>query len=160
MSKKQTQPWSEFRTRLREEVAALSAGDSLLVAEPDPAGGPAPDEVGPRRWRRRPKPRRGIGRYVQFLRWDEGIGAECVSRSYRDTTDEQQRRLLGLGWSDPRDHPPRSGRSDNHEMWFGLDEVDRPAEICEQSLRILGDEAPDERWTWQQDPPAGHGFRG
>ncbi|MGD6741544.1 hypothetical protein ACOKM3_06810 [Streptomyces sp. BH106] len=47
-----------------------------------------------------------------------------------------------------------SGRSENHEMWFGLDEVDRSARISTDSLRGLGEEPPDARWTWRKDPPA------
>lgn len=140
----------------------MDAGETLVVSEPDPepdAGtGPGPGNVAGewrRLWWRLSKSRRQVGRYVQFIRWDEGISAECVSRAHRDTSDERERQLLALGWSDPRAHPPRSGRSENHEMVFGIDEVDRLADICAQSLRVLDEEPPDERWTWRKDPAVG-----
>ncbi|MFI7005537.1 TY-Chap domain-containing protein [Streptomyces sp. NPDC050145] len=137
--------WGAFQKRLREALTGMVAGETLVVSEPDPE----PD-AGRGLWRRWSKSRRSVGRYVQFIAWDEGISAECVSRAHRATSDEQERRLLELGWSDPRTHPRRSGRSSNHEMEIGLDEVDRLAHICAQSLRVLDEDPPNERWTWQK----------
>ncbi|MGW5739640.1 MULTISPECIES: TY-Chap domain-containing protein [Streptomyces] len=146
--------WSKFRDRLRAEVAGMREGDTLVVFEPDPEPAPVPDAPGRRWWQRRPKSRPETGRYVQFMRWHDGFSAECVSLAYRKMTEAQKQWLLSLGWSDPDSHPPGGGRSENHEMWFGLDEVERLAQISTDSLRVLGEEPPDAQWTWRKDPPA------
>lgn len=43
----------------------------------------------------------------------------------------------------------------SHTIVAGIDEVDRLADICAQSLRVLDEEPPDERWTWRKAPAVG-----
>ncbi|MDH2414577.1 hypothetical protein [Nocardioides sp. CER19] len=140
-----TDAWQVFRDRLGSELVALPVDHSLLVSEPDPPAGPAPA----RKWWQlgAAGPRAVPGRYVQFLRWEDVVRAECVSGAYRDVSETQHRALLDLGWSDPAANPKRWG-TDNYVYDAAPAELAQLADLCARSLDVLG-ARPDADWRWQ-----------
>ncbi len=152
--------WEQFRGRLASALRALPAGSTLVVAEPAPPRDPAP----PRRWWQpwQPKGRQQAGRYVQFIRWDgrdapggraeDVFSGECVSGAYRAVSEEQHRRIVALGWSDPRTTAGRRSATNaagNFSYEAPLSRVDELAGLCTAALAILGDRAPDTTWSWE-----------
>ncbi|MBC9714850.1 hypothetical protein H9Y04_20065 [Streptomyces sp. TRM66268-LWL] len=160
MDFKEEAEWKQFRGRLASALRALPAGSTLVVTEPDPPRDPAP----PRRWwqPRQPKGRQQTGRYVQFIRWDgadapgaraeDVFSAECVSGAYRGISEEQHRRIVALGWSDPEAPAGRRNAGNaagNFSYEAPLSHVDELAGLCAAALAVLGDRAPDSTWRWE-----------
>ncbi|MFT4083014.1 MAG: hypothetical protein QM638_10540 [Nocardioides sp.] len=137
--------WQAFGHRLLRELSELPVGASLLVSEPDPEPSPAPA----RKWWQftANRPRAVPGCYLQFQRWEEVVRAECVSGAYRVVSESAHAELMALGWSDPATQPARWG-TDNYVYDADPDELEPLADLCVQSLELIGAKA-DAAWTWR-----------
>lgn len=133
--------WESIRARLRDELKTLAAGDAVVLAESKSAQPPA--RSGLLGWLRRPA--RVPVRYVQFLRLDEYLAAECVGPGFWPSTPEQQRALLARGWNGPRATPGYP--SENFSRLLGVDDPDGAADLGIDALAMLGGD-PCADWEW------------
>ncbi|GAB2453102.1 hypothetical protein GCM10027062_37240 [Nocardioides hungaricus] len=131
--------WHRLERELVGEIESLGEMESLVAEEEPPEPGPA---RGLLRRRAAPPP----VRYVQFLRHDGALFAECVgSRDHFGgdwpVTDEQHASLRALGWRAPGDDDPTGTQPAYPNYWWtdpSGAEVAAAGRLGAAALRVLG----------------------
>jgi hypothetical protein len=126
--------WDAWRTRLAHELSTLEDREYVILGEPRP-------EPEPRRglFRRRPDP--PPHRFVQFLRIDDQVTAECVGATsfggYLDIPPHRHERLRELGWNAPGDTSEVAWGAPNYRRYATTDEAESLASLAVDSLQVL-----------------------
>jgi hypothetical protein len=132
--------WDAWRTRLAHELSTLEDREFVILGEPRPAQGPPRGLL-----RRRPDP--PPHRFVQFLRIEDQVTAECVGATsfggYLDIDPDDHERLRALGWNAPGDTSEVEWGAPNYRRFAGPDDSQELAQLTVDSLRVLG-LGPDE----------------
>lgn len=128
--------WAGVTCDLRAALERLADGEFLIMGEPAPAPGPRLRLFG---WQ--PKP--PSARYVQVLRIDEVLSAECVGATSLGGTWEMDDvtidRLCGLGWLTPEESRAEYGSlTPNFDTYVELRCGPGLADLMVASLALLG----------------------
>ena len=132
-------PYAEWAAVTRDLASALEClddGDFLILGESTSALGPRRGLFG-----RPPKP--AATRYVQVLRVDEVLSAECVGACALGGTwsmdDATIGRLTGMGWLTPAESCAAYGRiTPNFELYAELHASTALTDLMVASLAVLG----------------------
>lgn len=130
--------WTALRDRVAAALASLPDGEFLVVGEPE---GPREPARGLLRRRPEPPPRR----YVQFLRLEDGVSAECVGATSfggdYEITPAQHEQLRALGWKAPGDTGKAEEASwgyPNYRLESRAEDAAALAQLAVDSLVVLG----------------------
>ncbi len=129
--------WAGVRRDLISALGGLADREFLIMGEPTPDTGP------PRRglfsWRPQPEPTR----YVQVMRLEEVLSAECVGAVSLGGTwkmgDPTIQRLRALGWLTAAESYAAYGENTpNFELFVDIESASELPDLLVASLAILG----------------------
>ena len=131
--------WDGVRAHLAGTIRSLHHAGFVVVGEPPGA----PRRVGLFRRTEHPPTR-----YVQLLRLDDELHAECVGTSAvggpLEVSPEVAARLLAMGWAPPGDD---AGTVPNYVVTAQVTDAERLADLGARTLQLLGLQPGDLVWT-------------
>jgi hypothetical protein len=129
--------WDELRAACAAAVEPMTDRDFVVIGEPRAAAKP---EGLRGMFSRRPAP--PPSRFVQALRIDDRLGAECVGAASFGGADHidaaTDRRLRALGWLAPGDVGYDDMGGPAYRLWIPFAERDRFSTLAVASFQAMG----------------------